>query len=232
MPIDPNKLLAFKIPEVRQKITAENAAFYALTIGLGQDALDRRQLDFVCADAPAFRPFPSLFLVVAHPGFWLADPESGVDPRAVLHASQSLRLMAPLPVGDTVVSRSRITRLIDKGEGKAALLDTQTLIEDERGTLLAQLDRTTFVRGGGGFGGDNPAPAPTPARPAADSAPDHVVTLTTRPEQALYYRMNGDANPLHSDPEAAAKAGFERPILHGLCTAGIVCHALLRAAAD
>ncbi|MBB6122970.1 MaoC/PaaZ C-terminal domain-containing protein [Sphingobium subterraneum] len=230
MPIDPDKLLSFQIPEIRQRLSARDAAFYALSIGVGYDPLDKRQLQYVCPDVPGFQIFPSYALVVAHPGFWLGHPDSGVDPRGVLHANQALRIIAPLPIGQTVVSRSRVTRLVDKGAGKAALLDTQTVIEDERGNPLAQLDRTTFLRGGGGFGGENP-PSPAPEA-LPEGPPDRSISLPTRPEQALYYRMNGDDNPLHSDPEIAAKAGFERPILHGLCTAGVVCHAVLKAGAN
>lgn len=224
--IDPDKLLAFNIPEVHQKVTAEEAAFYALSIGLGQDPVDEKQLDFVCSDRAGFKVFPSFPLVVAHPGFWLADPNSGVDAKGVLHASQSLQIIAPLPVGQMVVSKSRVSRLADKGDGKAALIDTETRIEDSNGNLLALLERTTYIRNGGGFGGTQPNSAKPAQVPTTN--PDQVVSFLTRPEQALIYRQNGDMNPLHSDPSLASASGFKRPILHGLCTAGIVCHALIR----
>jgi acyl dehydratase len=138
--------------------------------------------------------------------------------------------LSPLPTEGIVSSQSKVTELIDKGSGKAALIRTETLIADEAGATVARLRRTTFVRGGGGFGGQNETSPPPPEYP--DHPPDYVIDLPTRPEQALLYRLNGDLNALHSDPAAARRAGFERPILHGLATAGVVCHALLRALSD
>jgi acyl dehydratase len=229
MTLDPAKLLAFNIPRPRQTVSPRDVAFYALSIGFGHDPLDLRQLDFVDCSRP-IKVVPTMALTLAHPGFWLGDPESGVDASGVLHADQQLELLAPLPVNAVVTSQSRIAGLVDKGPGKAALLRTETWIEDETGKGLARLVRTTLLRGGGGFGGEN-EPSP-PARPMPDRKPDHIVVLPTRPEQALLYRLNGDLNPLHSDPDFAKKAGFERPILHGLCTMGIVCHALLRVLAN
>jgi acyl dehydratase len=229
MTLDPGKLLAFNIPRPRQTVSPRDVAYYALSIGFGHDPLDLRQLDFVDCNRP-IKVVPTMALTLAHPGFWLSDPESGVDASGVLHADQQLELLAPLPVDAAVTSQSRITDLVDKGPGKAALLRTETWIEDETGKRLARLLRTTLLRGGGGFGGANEPSQPT--RPIPDREPDHVVDLPTRPEQALLYRLNGDLNPLHAEPGFATKAGFERPILHGLCTMGTVCHALLRALAD
>lgn len=229
MTLDPAKLLAFNIPRPRQTVSPRDVAYYALSIGFGHDPLDRRQLDFVDCSRP-IKVVPTMALTLAHPGFWLSDPESGVDASGVLHADQQLELLAPLPINAVVTSQSRIAGLVDKGPGKAALLRTETWIEDESGKRLARLLRTTFLRGGGGFGGENEPSHPAQVMP--DREPDHVVDLPTRPEQALLYRLNGDLNPLHSDPGFARQAGFERPILHGLCTMGIVCHALLRVLAD
>lgn len=226
MPIDAEKLLAFAIPSRSQSLTPNDAAFYALSIGMGRDPTDRRQLPFVDPLAGPL-PMPASALVLAHPGFWLAHPDSGVDPVAVLHAGQSLELFAPVPVAGEVKSRTRITHLVDKGPGKAALLYTETELTDGDGTRFARLDRTIFIRNGGGFGGSDPGPALHPAKPPAGE-PDIVVDLPTGPEQALVYRLNGDLNPLHSDPDVAAAAGFDRPILHGLCTMGVIVHALLR----
>ncbi len=230
MPIDADRLLNFPIPAVRQQVTPRDAAFYALSVGLGHDPLDPAQLPFVDPLAGPV-PMPSMALVLAHPGFWLGHPDSGVDPLAVLHGGQSLILFAPIPVDGKVASSTRITGLIDKGPGKAALIITQTELVDAAGACFARLDRTTFIRNGGGFGGDDaaspPVPPPLPP-PAPDGEPDGVIDLPTLPQQALYYRLNGDLNPLHSDPQVAAKAGFDQPILHGLCIMGVITHALLR----
>jgi acyl dehydratase len=229
MTLDPAKLMAFEIPRPRQKVSPRDVALYALSVGFGHDPLDRRQLEFVDCSRP-IKVVPTMALTLAHPGFWLSDQRSGVDASGVLHADQQLELVTPLPTDGVVCSRSRIVALIDKGPGKAALLRTETWIGDQGGTALARLMRTTFIRGGGGFGGENEPPHPLRVLP--NHEPDHIVDLPTRPEQALLYRLNGDLNPLHADPDVAREAGFERPILHGLCTMGIVCHALLRALAD
>jgi acyl dehydratase len=227
MPIDAEKLRAFVIPSVREFLTPRDAALYALSVGMGRDPSDLSQLPFV---DPLAGPvaMPAMALVLAHPGFWLGDPQSGVDPLSVLHAGQVLELSGPVPVEGDVESRTQITRLIDKGAGKAALLYTETVLTYGDGREFARLNRTTIIRGGGGFGGTDFEPA-TVARAAPEGPPDIVSDLTTGREQALLYRLNGDLNPLHSDPAVAVRSGFERPILHGLCTMGVIVHALLRA---
>ncbi|MCT2402010.1 MaoC family dehydratase [Novosphingobium mangrovi (ex Huang et al. 2023)] len=226
MTLDPQKLLNFPIPSVRQTVTPRDAAFYALSIGMGRDPTDLAQLQFV---DPLCGPIamPGMALVLAHPGFWLGLPDSGVDPVAVLHASQSMLLLGPVPAQGEVESTTRVTHLVDKGAGKPALIFTETDIRDDRGTCFARLERTIFIRGGGGFGGDAHGPQRAPL-PVPEGEPGVVIDLPTGPEQALIYRLNGDLNPLHSDPAVAARAGLRAPILHGLCTMGVIIHAVLR----
>ncbi|MGH7057528.1 MAG: MaoC/PaaZ C-terminal domain-containing protein [Acetobacteraceae bacterium] len=220
----------FPVPEVRERRTVRDTILYALSIGLGQDPMDRRQLDFVDQHR-ALQAVPSMAAVLGHPGFWLADPATGVDAVQVVHGEQRIVIRQALPVEGELIGRTRVTGLIDKGPGKAALLYTQREIADAAtGTLLATTASTTFLRGQGGFGG--PAGPLKPARAVPDTPPDITIDLPTRPEQALYYRLNGDANPLHADPDVAAKAGFPRPILHGLATLGVVAHAILRGLLD
>ena len=230
MAIDPERLLAYPIPEVRQRITNRDAVLYALSVGLGQDPTDANQLDFVDHHR-ALRALPSMAVVLGHPGFWLGDERTGVDAVRLVHGEQSIEIHRSLPVKGDVIGRTRVTGLIDKGKGRGALLFTEKQVTDAAsGALLAVTAATTFLRGDGGFGGST-APAPRP-HPMPDTPPDIVVDLPTRPEQALYYRLNGDDNPLHADPDVAARAGFPRPILHGLCTCGIVSHALRRGLGD
>ncbi len=230
MAIDPGRLLSFPIPEVRQRVTKRDTILYALGIGLGQDPMDARQLDFVDHHRD-LRVMPSMAVVLGHPGFWLADPRTGVDAVRLVHGEQSLELHRPLPVEGEVIGRTHVTGLVDKGAGRGALLFTVKQVTDAAdGTLLATAKATTFLRGDGGFGGAaGPVPQPH-AMP--ETVPDLVIDLPTRPEQALLYRLNGDDNPLHADPVVAARAGFPRPILHGLCTFGMVAHALLRGLGD
>jgi len=231
VPIDIDRLMQFSPPSARQVLNPRDIAFYALSIGMGHDPCDARQLPFV---DPLRGPvvMPAMVLVMAHPGFYLADPESGVDPKAVLHVEQEFALIAPLPAAGEVVSRTRITGVVDKGAGGPALILSDTELRDAAGNPFARLNRTTFVRGGGGFGGTVGVAISDPVWPIPEGQPDHVVDLATSPEQALFYRLNGDLNPLHSDPDLARQVGFERPILHGLCTMGVLCHALLRALGD
>lgn len=228
MPIAIEKLQQFQVPAVRQTLRPTDIALYALSVGLGRDPVDPDQLGFVDPlRGPAV--MPAMVLVMAHPGFWMGHPDSGIDAKGVLHAAQAFEILGPLPAGGEVASSTCVTDVIDKGAGKAALVLTETELRDGSGRLFARLERTTFVRDGGGFGGHAgtaPAPEPPPLTP-----PDFTVDLATGREQALLYRLNGDLNPLHSDPALTRKAGFERPILHGLCTMGVVTHALLAALA-
>ena len=220
------KLKNFQIPEVRQRITQRDVVFYALSIGFGQDPMDRDELFFVDHHKP-LRVVPSMAVVLGHPGFWLRLPETGVDAVRVVHGEQGIIWHKPLPAEAEVIGRTRVVDVIDKGPGKGALLYTEKQVWDAAsGALYATLSSTTFLRGDGGFGG--PSGPVKPVHELPPTAPDVVVDLPTRPEQALYYRLNGDDNPLHADPEFAARAGFPRPILHGLCTLGVVCRALLR----
>ncbi|WP_201192532.1 MaoC/PaaZ C-terminal domain-containing protein [Pseudomonas fluorescens] len=227
-PINIRKLLAYSIPSVRQVFSPKDTAFYALSVGLGGDPLDEHQLRFVDPSREQVA-LPTMALVLGHPGFWLADPESGVDPSCVVHGEQTIEMMGALPVEGEVVSETDIVEVVDKGPGKAALLHTRKKLFDvTSGQLLSVTSSTTFIKEGGGFGGQsNATQGVAPVEPTS-TPPDHSITLATRPEQALYYRLNGDDNPLHADPAAARLSGFSTPILHGLCTFGMACHAVVR----
>ncbi len=227
MTLDPASLLAFPIPPVRQRVTPRDAVLYALSVGLGADPMDARQLDYVDAHRE-LRAMPSMAVVLGHPGFWLADPRTGVDAVRLVHGEQWVEWHAPLPTDGEVVGHTRVTGLVDKGADRGALLFSEKRLADAgTGALLATAGATTFLRGDGGFGGAS-GPVPPP-HPMPAGAPEATIELPTRPEQALLYRLNGDDNPLHADPAVAARAGFPRPVLHGLCTLGVVTHALLRA---
>ena len=219
-------LMAYPVPEIRQTLRKHDTMLYAVSVGLGQDPMDEGQLRFV--DERKLVALPSMAVVLGYPGFWLGNPDTGVDAVKLVHGEQGIVLHRPLPVDGTLIGRTRITGIIDKGPGKGALLYSERdVLDAESGALIATNTITTFLRGDGGIGG--PGAAAKPVHPIPERAPDEVVQLATRAEQALIYRLNGDLNPLHSDPAVAAKAGFPRPILHGLCTFGVVCHALVKA---
>jgi acyl dehydratase len=229
MAINYEKLLNYPIPEVRQRLRWQDTALYSFSVGLGQDPTDERQLDFLYE--PRLKAMPSMPVVLGSPGFWSREPDTGISWKQILHGEQGLVLHRPLPVEGEIIGRSRVTGLVDRGEGKGALMYSEREVVDAAtGEALATLTSTSFLRGDGGFGG--PAGPVKRPHPEPERAPDATVDLTTRPEQALIYRLNSDLNPLHIDPAVARDAGFPRPILHGLCTFGTVCHALLRALCD
>jgi len=165
--------------------------------------------------------------VLCHPGPWAADPQAGIDVRRVVYAEQSVRLHRPLPAQATVRGRERVVAVIDKGRETGALLTTERLIVDHAsGEPLATLRATLMCRGDGGSGASFGEAQAVHSIPEAD--PDRVIELATLPQAALLYRLNGDMNPLHADPDRARQVGFERPILHGLCTYALATRALLQ----
>ncbi|OEV04561.1 MaoC/PaaZ C-terminal domain-containing protein [Streptomyces oceani] len=155
------------------------------------------------------------------PGASLDTPGVDIDLRSILHAGQGLRVHRPLPPAGEATVSSRVTELWDKG--KAALIVRESAAVDPRGEPLWTATMRLWARGEGGFGGD---PAPATPWSAPDRPADVVLDTPTTPQQALLYRLNGDLNPLHADPGVARRAGFERPILHGLASYGLVCKAL------
>jgi acyl dehydratase len=209
---------------------------YALGIGLGADPLDERELAFVYEKN--LKVVPTAATVLAARGQAArAQPETPDGLRAsqinylmVVHGEQKVELHRPLPAAGAFTAATRVVGAFDKGKDKGAVLINETIWTDEGGDKVATLTGSTFARGDGGFGGPSsgaPEPHVTPTR-----APDLSLDFPTRPDQALLYRLNGDRNPLHSDPEVARRAGFERPILHGLCTYGLTCRAVLAGITD
>lgn len=207
--------------------TDRETMLYALGIGLGADPMNRAELPFVYEQG--LRAVPTQATVSA----WGAGRlgEVGINYLMVVHGEQRLTVHRPLPAAAEILADWRIEDIIDKGPGKGALIIAETVLKDKRdGAPIVTLGSTIFARADGGFGGPSeggPAPHPTPT-----GAPDREVALTTRPDQALLYRLSGDRNPLHSDPDVAKAAGFDRPILHGLCTYGVTCRAVLMTYAD
>lgn len=224
--IDPDKLLALDFPEIVHRYTTRDTILYALGVGIGREPLSPGHLQYLYE--PGLVALPTMAVVLAYPGFWYRDMNTGIDFARTVHGSERIELFAPLPVAGTVVGKQKIVDVIDKGTDRGALVLTERAIRDEaEGRLLAIVHQTAFCRGDGGFGGktrSEPRPAPLP-----DRAPDHAREIATLKQAALIYRLSGDPNPLHVDPAAARVAGYDRPILHGLCTMGMVCHAAVAA---
>ncbi|MET0545364.1 MAG: MaoC/PaaZ C-terminal domain-containing protein [Caulobacterales bacterium] len=222
--MDIAKIRDMQIEPIVQSFDKRDTILYALGLGFGADPLNEAELPFVYEGN--LRSIPSYVNVLCHPGFWAQKPEFGIDWVKILHAEQDFVIHNPLPPTGTIRGEFKVGGIEDKGPGKGALLhQLKTLYDTTTNLKIATLRSTLFLRGNGGEGafGD----AVQPAQPIPDKAPDKVVEIPTLPRQALIYRLSGDWNPLHADPNIARKAGFEMPILHGLCTNGLACRAIL-----
>ena len=224
MAIDPQHLKALVLPETEQHYSARDALFHALGVGYHPDAAG--ELDFVYEKNLKVAPSLALTMCVRS----LATMDLGIDFRKVVHAAQALHLHAPLPSEATLVCQTRIVEVWDLGADKGAQLELDRELRDKAsGARIATSRMTVLCRGDGGFGGEAP---PVRKAPMPTGAADHVFTWRTLPEQAALYRLQGDMNPLHIDPERARSVGFERPILHGLATFAGCVRAVLATALD
>jgi len=227
-PLDAEKLLAYRVPAATDDYDPRDAILYALGIGAGlSDTIDETAFLY----ERRLQVVPTMAVVLGTPGFWAMDPACGIDWANVLYAEERLRILQPLDPSGTVVGASRVTDLADKGPGKSALIRSIKDLRTPSGTLMAETVSTWIVRGGGGFGGERELPGDAlPEIPDRD--PDFAVDLPTSLNQAAIYRLSGDRNPLHIDPEFARGVGFDRPILHGLSTLGVTARAVIHACCD
>ena len=231
MTFEYEKLKNWKFEEVTQNYTSRDTILYALGVGLGSDPMDETQLPYVFEEAENFSALPTMAVVLGSPGFWSRDPETGIDWVKILHGEQKLELHNPLPTSATIKAQSKVTGLVDKGAGKGALILTERVLKDaSSGLKLATLTSTTFARGNGGYGG--PSDEPPLPHTLPEREPDMVTDLPTLDRAALIYRLSGDYNPLHASPSVAKAAGFDKPILHGLCSLGVAGHAILKSCCD
>jgi acyl dehydratase len=223
-----HRLLDWQLPDAVQSLTRRDVAFYALSIGAGRNPRDRGQLRYVDPASAEFRALPSMALVMGYPGFWLGDPRLQLDVGRILHVEQSVEILGPIPVEGRIVGRTRVVDVVDRGPGKGVLVHSEREVSEGSGRTFARLRQVHTLRGYGGFSsrivqGDA---GPQQVRPGCAAA---VIDIEIRPEQALLYRLNGDMNPMHSDPAVAGPAGFPAPLLHGMCTFGIVAKKLIEA---
>ncbi|HLT77839.1 MAG TPA: MaoC/PaaZ C-terminal domain-containing protein [Ferrovibrio sp.] len=231
MPIVYDDLMRLDLPEREFSYTERDTMLYALSVGMGHDPMDLDELPFVYEKG--LKALPSQATVITWDDSWV--PRTGINFLMVVHGEQRVTLHRPLPTQGRIRSKVRVKDAFDKGAGKGAILLIENTIRDaESGELLATLLSTTFARGDGGFGGParSPEDGPPQPHPIPDRAPDVGVTARTQPNQALFYRLCGDRNPLHADPAVAKAAGFPRPILHGLCTYGHAVRAVVKAACN
>ncbi len=225
MPLDPEAILSRAFPNVRQVVTERDCMLYALSLGLGADPVNPRELAYVYEKG--LEVFPTMPVILGRPGVWMDDPRLGITRSMAVHGAQQLELLGPVPIGGTVSAINKVVEVIDKGRGGGAVLVVQRWLTDaSTGAPVATLRSTIFCRGDGGFGGKRAANVPV--SPIPDRPPDVSADIPISSNAALLYRLNGDVFPLHADPEVARAAGFERPILHGLCTFGMAAAAVIR----
>lgn len=222
-------LLTKEFAPIEHPITAHAAMLYALGVGAGTRPADSRDLQFVYEDG--LKVLPAMVNVISHPGGWVKDPVLEIDWVKLLHGEQSFTIHRQIEVGKTYVGRFRILDVVDKGPGKGAMVFMEkTLSEVGSDEIACSVTSTYVLRGDGGCGGtsgDAPVPHAIP-----DRAPDATLALPTLEQAALIYRLSGDYNPIHADPVLAARAGFAKPILHGLCSLGVATRAVLQAYCD
>ncbi|HEV7733896.1 MAG TPA: MaoC/PaaZ C-terminal domain-containing protein [Candidatus Binatia bacterium] len=220
MPIDLSAI-GKKLGSVTHTYSERDVILYALGVGCGTDDLPftyERELKVL----PTFAVIPSF------PAMLNLGGAMQVNPAMVLHGEQSIEVPAPIPTEATVVTTPMIEAVYDKVKGAVIVVRTESV--DSKGKVLFTSRSSIFVRGEGGFGGDRGPSGASNVPP--DRAPDKSISYKTLPNQALIYRLSGDMNPLHADPQFAAMGGFDKPILHGLCTYGHAGRAVLAAYCD
>lgn len=221
MALDYHRLMGMEPINVQANWSERDTIIYAL--GVGAD-----ELTFLYEQG--LQALPTMAGVLAYPGFIWKDPKYGLDWQRILHVEQALEFHGPIPVCGTISGATKIDAIVDKGADKGAIIYSSRDIFNESGEHFATARAAVMARGDGGFGeGDEPRQAPE-APPAR--APDHIIRSPVSTNQALVYRLSGDLNPLHADPEVARSAGFTTPILHGMCTYGVAGRALLKSLCD
>jgi len=227
MPIDVERARGAELEGIEFSWSDEDIVLYNLGVGAGNPPTSADELKYAyeadLAAVPTYGTIPPFGMMMS-----LGTVDGlDVDLARILHGDQTLTVHGPIPTSGTVSQTGQVVDVYDKGRGALVVLEIVSKLA-ATGKPLFTNRSGVYVRGEGGFGGDS---GPPTANQAPVRAPDHVVVSPTLPQQALLYRMaSGDKNPLHADPGFAAFAGFERPILHGLCTYGIVCKAVVEAA--
>jgi acyl dehydratase len=226
MPINPDAVGTKSEPS-RRSWTSKDCLIYALGVGAGAaDPLAELEFTTENTNGVEQRALPTMAVVLGAGGGGAFRAIGDFNPAMLVHGEQAIELHREIPVEGELETVSEITGIYDKGKGAVIVTEAaSTLVED--GQPLFTTRSSVFIRGEGGWGGDR-GPSGTP-NAAPDRGPDEQVTVQTRADQALIYRLSGDRNPLHSDPSFAAMGGFDRPILHGLCTYGFTGRALLGA---
>jgi acyl dehydratase len=222
MPVDPKRALGHELGEVKASWTRDQVILYHLGLGAGDPPTDRNELEYTYEKNLKVLPSFGVIPTFASMGGIGSVPGLQFNFAMLLHGEQDLEVHQPIPPEATISNRGRVAEIWDKG--KAALVVLQVDSADESGRALFTNRYSLFLRGEGGFGGE---PGPKAGNQPPERAPDGSVERRLLPQQALIYRLSGDKNPLHADPEFAKIGGFDRPIIHGLCSYGVVCKAIV-----
>ena len=209
---------------VTRSWTSTDCLLYALGVGAGAADPTGFELEFTTENSAEVeqRVLPTFATIVGLGGAGRASLGT-FDPAMLVHGEQSIEMHGVIPPSGSVTTTSTVAGIYDKGSGAVVVLESESRLADGGAPLFSSRS-SLFIRGEGGFGGDR---GPSSPGRAPEGEPDESVSYTTRTDQALLYRLSGDRNPLHSDPVFAKRAGFDRPILHGLCTYGFTGRALL-----
>ena len=215
-------LMEQKASNAAHAYTQRDSMLYALAVGMGRDPLDPRELDYVYERRGTLRSVPSQAVTVARHNLIY---DIGLVVEKMLHGEQKLTLHRPLPVASAVLADHRVLEVYDKGPAKGLLIETETRVRSVDGTAMFDVHNLYFARGDGGIG--SPATQTKLVRTMPVRRPDLVRRTQTLPWHALLYRLTGDPNVIHGDPDIARKMGFKAPILHGAGTLGIACREVL-----
>jgi acyl dehydratase len=215
-------LVNVHIPDQRQEYGPRDCILYALGLGLGHgqrhEAIGHAYLEHVYEKNLV--PIPTQLAVMAASSDWMRDPQSGIRWEQLVALSHEISLSGPLSSSGRVRSKTVVDGVYDRGPGRGAVIHWSRVVEDEdTGEEIGTVRAQALARGDGGFGGEPPARRHHPGFPLRQA--DYIAESTTEANQALLYRLSGDLNPLHADPDVARKAGLDAPILHGLCALGM-----------
>jgi acyl dehydratase len=222
MPIDPSKALGADLGEGQNSWGPDDIILYHLGVGAGDPPTEDSELEYTYEKNLKVLPSYAVIPTFGAMGGMGAVEGLEFNFAMLLHGEQEIILHKPIPTAAKVTSRGKVAELWDKGKACLCVLEIDT--KDENGEPLFTNRYSLFLRGEGGFGGE---PGPKAGNQAPERDPDGVIEQATLPQQALLYRLSGDKNPLHADPEFAKMAGFDKPIIHGLCSYGIVCKAVV-----
>ncbi|WP_322818168.1 MaoC/PaaZ C-terminal domain-containing protein [Tepidiforma sp.] len=223
MPIDPSKALGAPISGGSFRWDRDRIILYHLGIGAGDPPTDPNELSYTYEKN--LKVLPSFGVIPAFGSLGGVGQVPGLqfNPALLLHGEQDLEIRKPIPVEAEVETSGKVAGIYDKGKAALVVLETETRLKGDAEPLFVNRF-SLFLRGEGGFGGESGPPA---GNEAPNRDPDGTVESKTLPQQALLYRLSGDKNPLHADPDFARLGGFDRPILHGLCSFGVVCKAVV-----